>query len=260
TGSIATRPCQAFHKATSNRVGDIHEDDRDRAGRLEHGPYGRSAVGHHDIWRERHQVGCLSAIEFGIAKAPAIVDPYIAADCPTQLLQRLQECRIARLTLLVIRGQVRKHCDAPGPIRLLRVRHERPYRRASERTEKFAPPHVLPTVRLSHPTTPQKEGPGCPGPQVRRKRYRRKAVLLFAATDLLLRAALWIVPRRSDRRRASQQKRAAHVRFGSKAAHLIRAGSGSISAIPPKADLCLSPLSGVLHHARARRAVLGAVR
>ena len=35
--------------------------------------------------------------------------------------------------------------------------------------------------------------------------------------------------------RAPQQKRAAHFRFGSKPALLIRAGSGSISAIIPKA-------------------------
>jgi hypothetical protein len=35
-------------------------------------PYGRSAIGQDDVWRERDQVGRVSAIEFGIAQAPGL--------------------------------------------------------------------------------------------------------------------------------------------------------------------------------------------
>src|SRR5262249_9073434 len=104
TSRIATGSREAFHKPATNRIGDVHEYNRDGAGCLQHRSYGRGAIGEDDVRRERDQFGRVSAIEFGIAWTPAIVNSYVAADRPTQLLQRPQECRIARLSLLIVRG------------------------------------------------------------------------------------------------------------------------------------------------------------
>ena len=41
---------------------------------------------------------------------------------PAQLLQRLQECPDARLSFGIVRGQAKKHTDAPHVLRLLRPR------------------------------------------------------------------------------------------------------------------------------------------
>jgi hypothetical protein len=57
----------------------------------------------------------------GIASAPAIVDPHIAAVGPAQLVQPLLECREACLSFRIVRD-ARKCADAAHAIRLLRAR------------------------------------------------------------------------------------------------------------------------------------------
>src|SRR5262245_7807248 len=88
-GCVAAGPRQAVDEATTDRVGDIHEHDRHGGRRLHQLRQARSAGGEDDVRRERDQFQPVSAKEFGIARAPTILDPHVAADGPTQLLQAL---------------------------------------------------------------------------------------------------------------------------------------------------------------------------
>src|SRR5215831_1938957 len=93
-----------------------------------------------------------------IGRCPPDVDLHIAPDGPTQLLQRLQECPDAGLKFRIVRGYGQEHPDAPHAVALLRMRRERPNRRAAEQREEIPPPqiaHVAPspgaTVRVHPP-------------------------------------------------------------------------------------------------------------
>jgi hypothetical protein len=48
-------------------------------------------------------------------------DLQVLAYGPAQLRQRLREGSVADLRFRIVRGQVRKHADAPHPLALLRV-------------------------------------------------------------------------------------------------------------------------------------------
>ena len=75
------------------------------------------------------QFGSEFARALGIARGRAMLDPQVAAFAPAQLLQSLQESRIAGLSLEIVLGEVREHADAPYALALLRARRERPRRR-----------------------------------------------------------------------------------------------------------------------------------
>src|SRR5262245_7075143 len=77
----------------------------------------------------------------GIARAPAVIDPHIAAVGPAQLLQPLQKRRDAGLSFRIVRSQVHEYPDAAHPLRLLRPCRKRPRRRrAAEQRDELAPP------------------------------------------------------------------------------------------------------------------------
>src|SRR5205809_1106144 len=78
-----------------------HEHDPHRAAHLLQRPYYCACRGHNDVRRKPNQLGGKVAKAVAIADAPAIVDPHIAPDGPTQLLQLLQERRIADLTFRI---------------------------------------------------------------------------------------------------------------------------------------------------------------
>ena len=103
-------------------------------------------MGQDDVRRERDQFRRVFANAVGIARAPANVDPHVAAVGPAQLLQPLHERRDAGLMIPDRpRAAGHEHADAPHPLALLRARGKRPRRRrATEKTEKFPPPHVRP--------------------------------------------------------------------------------------------------------------------
>src|SRR5262249_2531088 len=63
--------------------------DRYGASRLQQQRYDRAPTSQDDVRRERDQFRRVSAEEFGIARAPTILDPHVAADGPTQFLQAL---------------------------------------------------------------------------------------------------------------------------------------------------------------------------
>src|SRR6516162_1974991 len=76
----------------------------------------------------------VSTTAVGIVGAPAVIDPHVAADGPSQFPQALCERRDAARCFGIVRSQVHEHADAPHPLRLLRPRRERPRdRRAAER-------------------------------------------------------------------------------------------------------------------------------
>jgi hypothetical protein len=89
TGGVAPRPRQAFDEAGPNRIGGPRKHDRHSASRLQQRRYYRASTSQDDVRRERDQFRRVSAEEFGIARAPTILDPHVAADGPTQLLQAL---------------------------------------------------------------------------------------------------------------------------------------------------------------------------
>jgi hypothetical protein len=72
------------------------------------------------------------ASALGIAVRAAVLDPQIAADGPSQLLQRLQERCKTGLFLRIILGQGGKHAEEPYSFTLLRACGERPGDRAAE--------------------------------------------------------------------------------------------------------------------------------
>jgi hypothetical protein len=118
--------------------------------------HAQATTGQDDVWRERDQFRRVFASRVGIACAPAILDPHVAAVAPAQLLQALLERRDTGLRFGIAHGQIHEHRDAPHSLRLLRGRRQGPRgRRAAEQRYEFAAfhcrvPPVLPTYRIAH--------------------------------------------------------------------------------------------------------------
>ena len=143
-GNVTAGPRQAIDKAGTDRIGDTHEHDRHGASCLQQRSHGRSATGHDDVRRERGQFHRVFANGVGIGCGPAGVDPHVAAVDPAQLLQPLQERRVAGLRVWIVRADAaREYTDAPHPLDLLRARCERPRgRRAAEKANELTSPHI----------------------------------------------------------------------------------------------------------------------
>src|SRR5271169_5141305 len=93
--------------------------------------YARSATGQDDVWPERDQFRRISTFAVDIVRAPAGVNPHIAAVAPAQSLQGLLKRREGGLTLWIVSGPVHKHTDMPHLLGLLRARIERPCSRST---------------------------------------------------------------------------------------------------------------------------------
>jgi hypothetical protein len=90
----------------------------------------------------RSRSGILANV-VGVTQAPAMIDPQVAAVGPTRLLQRLQECRVVRLSVGIVRGKAAgEPADTPHAITLLRSCHDWQRRRAQPRNE-LPPSHPL---------------------------------------------------------------------------------------------------------------------
>jgi hypothetical protein len=76
-----------------------------------------------------------------IVGGPTLVELDIAAVHPSQLCQLLLECANTGFALAITLGERHYDSNAPHPLGLLRVRHERPRRRraAEQRYEIAAP-------------------------------------------------------------------------------------------------------------------------
>jgi hypothetical protein len=94
------------------------------------------------------------------ARAPAIVDPQVAAVDPAEPLQRSDKCRDAGLTLAVGLREVNQHADAPHALVLLCAHRERPRcGHTADQRDELAPSHVLLSRTGSYPTTSLKKEP-----------------------------------------------------------------------------------------------------
>ena len=84
-----------------------------------------------------------------IGRAPASVDPHVAADGPSQQRQLLQERPDPGLIFRIIRGCGQEHADPTHTLTLLRARRERPSCRSSaEKRDELASLHV-PSARTT---------------------------------------------------------------------------------------------------------------
>ena len=129
---LSTKPAPTGSGTCANTIGTLRVA-------CSNGASGRAATGQDDVRRERDQFRRISANVVGIARAPAIVDPHVAADRSSPFLQPLQERPEAGLRFRIVRGQVHEHADAPHPLGLLRPRRERPRRRrAAEQRDELA--------------------------------------------------------------------------------------------------------------------------
>ena len=95
---LSTKPAPTGSGTIANTIGTVRVA-------CSNAPQLAAASGQDDVRRERDQFRRVSANAFGIACAPADVDPHVAAVGPAQLLQPLQERREAGLTFRIVRGR-----------------------------------------------------------------------------------------------------------------------------------------------------------
>ena len=127
------RARQAINEAGADRVGDIHEHDRHAARRLQQRRHSRCATSEDDVRRECGQFRRVLASVVGVAQAPAIIVPQVAADCPAQLLHSRRNAAAFACRVRIVRSAAaREHADAPHRFGLLRTRRERPRRRTAK--------------------------------------------------------------------------------------------------------------------------------
>ena len=145
-GDVTARARQTVGVAGRDRIAGDGEDDRYRPGRLLHRRYRRAAMRQDDVRRERGQFRRVLADGGGVASGPANIDPYVAADGPAQLCQRLQERAVEGLKFRIVRRGRQDHADASHPLALLCARGKRPRnrtrRRAAKGRDERAPQHM----------------------------------------------------------------------------------------------------------------------
>src|SRR5258708_33829784 len=133
---LSTRPC-------ANRIGDVREHDRHGARRSPQYPGSRTAWTEDDVRRQPNQFGCLFSSIILVSPGPTVVDLEVLPNRPAQLLQPLQERRVALLPLRVVGGIGHQRADSPYPLSLLPAGRHRPRRRrAADERDELAAPHV----------------------------------------------------------------------------------------------------------------------
>src|SRR5215470_8726779 len=76
----------------------------------------------------------------GVGASPAIIDADVAAVTPAELFERLPERHQIGLYFRIILDERVEHAD-PTETNRLRLRRERPRRRAAEQRDELAPVH-----------------------------------------------------------------------------------------------------------------------
>src|SRR5215471_1376958 len=82
TGDVAARPRQALDEPGAHWIRSLREYDRHGPGRLQQRRYDRASTSQDDVRRERGQFRRVPTNALGIARAPANVDPQVAAVGP----------------------------------------------------------------------------------------------------------------------------------------------------------------------------------
>ena len=140
--TLPARPRQACGEAAADRIGDLHEDDRDFARLLEHRSSHGCAVGQDQVGLQRDEFFRVSLQRIHVECRPA--DPKVAAVRPPELLKLLPQRRAASLCLRIVLCKRCQHTDPPHPVGLLLARRERlGDRRAADKGEELAPPHSI---------------------------------------------------------------------------------------------------------------------
>src|SRR4029077_17001503 len=141
---IGARSRQARDIACADRVDVLCKHDWYGAADAPQHWRGPAGASQDDIWAERNQF-CRVLVQAGaVVSAPTVIDPQVAADGPTRLLQSLQECRDVGLRLGLVRAREHEHTDAPSALGLLRPRRERPpCCRAAEQRDELSPSHSM---------------------------------------------------------------------------------------------------------------------
>jgi len=128
-GGVAAWPRQTIDKAGADWIADSNEHNRHSACCLKQRAQGCRANSQDDVGRKRDQFRVFASL-VGITRGPAIINIYISAVGPTQLLQRLHERSDVGLRARIVRILTAwKHSDAPQSRGLLSSRGERPCRR-----------------------------------------------------------------------------------------------------------------------------------
>ena len=125
-----------------DRIGDRDEDDRDGAHLQGERRQCRCGGGDNQVRLKFNQLLRQRPGPGWIAAIPAIVDAQIASLGPSELPERLLERRPALAILRIVLGERHEHADAPHPLRRLRPCGERPRRRAAEKRDEIASPHI----------------------------------------------------------------------------------------------------------------------
>ena len=119
---LSTKPAPTGSATTANTIGTVRVACSN--GPTVEAPWARMTSGA----SATNSAACLR-MSVGIARAPAIVDPHVAADRSSPIAAALQERADAGLCFRIVRGCGHEHADAPHPLALLRARRERPRRR-----------------------------------------------------------------------------------------------------------------------------------
>ena len=100
-----------------------------------------------DVRRQIDQLLCKNFDATDVTASPAVIDLEVLPNHPAQLLQPLQECRVALLYLRIVGGLGHQCAHAPHPLRLLRMHRKRPRSGAAECCDKVSPSHCLAPVQ-----------------------------------------------------------------------------------------------------------------
>jgi hypothetical protein len=105
-GRVAARAREALDEPGTDRVGKHRKYDRHGTRCLQQRSHARRARSEDHVGRKRDQFCRVSAYLGGIACRPAGVNAHIAALCPAQLLQPLNECSVALVGKLIVDREI----------------------------------------------------------------------------------------------------------------------------------------------------------
>src|SRR6202043_1896720 len=142
-GDVPTRTVKPRDDAAGDWVAHACKDDRDRPRLPLDGKSRRGRTCQNDVGFQVNQLLRDRSYPIDVTAAPTKVHPHVAAIGPTQVRKRLRERRDAKLHRRIVFVERHEHTDAPHPLRLLRLRSERPRCRATEQRDELAPFHSI---------------------------------------------------------------------------------------------------------------------
>jgi hypothetical protein len=124
--------------AAGDGVAYARKDGRDRPRLSLEGKGRRGGACHDDVGLRADQLVRERSHPIDVIAEPTKVDPHVAAIGPAQARKRLRERQKATLLLGIVFVAPHEHADVPYAA-LLRVRRQRPRRRAAAPSDEFAP-------------------------------------------------------------------------------------------------------------------------